>query len=68
MSTGSRVSGVLRGPYLSGQGEEVAIKLHVGHDFCQVLIVLHVLIELQEHAMATQHEGHLLLNNSAKPR
>lgn len=54
--------------YLSGQGQEVAVELHVGHDLCQVLVVLYVLIELQEHAMATQHEGHLLLDNSARQR
>lgn len=54
--------------YLSGQGQEVAVELHIGHDLCQVLVVLYILIELQEHAMATQHEGHLLLDNSARQR
>lgn len=60
------VSGVLHVSHLSGQGQEVAVELHVGHDLCQVLVVLYVLIELQEHAMTTQHEGHLLLDNSAR--
>lgn len=55
-----------RSPYLSGQCQEVAVKLHVGHDLCQVLVVLYILIELQEHAMTTQHEGHLLLDNSGR--
>lgn len=55
-------------PHLSGQSEKVAIELHIGHYFRQVLVVLYILIELQEHTMATQHEGHLLLNNSAEQR
>lgn len=64
----SSVSDVPFVSYLSGQGQEVAVELHVGHDLCQVLVVLYVLIKLQEHAMATQHEGHLLLDNSARQR
>lgn len=53
-------------PYLSSQSQEVAVELHIRHDLCKVLIVLHILIKLQEHAMASQHEGHLLLNDSAQ--
>lgn len=55
-------------PYLSGQGQEVAVELNVGHDLCQVLIVLHILVKLQEHAMPTQHISHLLLGDSAENR
>lgn len=51
--------------YLSGQCQEVAVELHVGHDLCQIFIVLHVFVELQEHAVTAQHERHLLLDDSA---
>lgn len=51
---------------LSGQGQEVAIELHIGHDLCQVLVVLNILVKLQEHAMAAEHVSHLLLDNSAR--
>lgn len=51
--------------HLTCEGEEVAVELHVGHDLCQVLVVLHILIQLQEHSVSTQHERHLLLNNTA---
>lgn len=52
--------------YLSGQGQEVAVELHIRHDLCQVLIVLDILIKLQEHAVTTEHEGHLLLDDTAR--
>lgn len=38
------VTNVSCASYLSSQGQEVAVELHVGHDFCQVLVVLYILI------------------------
>ena len=54
--------------HLSRQSQEVTVELHVGHDLCQVLVVLHILVKLQEHAMTAQHEGHLLLDDSARDK
>lgn len=54
--------------HLSGQGQEVAVELDIGHDLSQVLVLLHILIKLQEDPMAAQHKGHLLLDNSAEGR
>lgn len=50
--------------HLSSECKEVAVELHVGHDLRQIFIILHILIELQEHAVTTQHERHLLLNDT----
>ncbi len=50
--------------HLSSQCKEVAVELHVGHDLRQIFIIIHIFIELQEHAVSTQHIWHLLLNDT----
>lgn len=50
--------------HLTCERQEVAVELHVGHDLRQVLVVLNILVQLQEHAMSTQHKSHLLLNHT----
>lgn len=54
------------GTHLTAQGEEVCVEVSVGQDLREVLVVVHLLRELQKHLVPPQHEGNLHFNLQSK--
>ena len=49
--------------YLSGQCQEVVIEMSVGHDFCQVIKLLDLVLKVQENLLPAENKRQLLLHH-----
>ena len=58
----------VRSAHLASECEEVVVEVRVGHDFGEIVEVVHFVLDVQKDLLPTQHVRQLLLHHPARNR